>query len=87
MRFIVLLSVLLASLPVLAQDREVPDPIPADFDECVRVFVTDKGRENGVKSKVARLDPPLTREDHAYLEYWRREGWATLKLCGDTEQS
>ncbi len=85
MRF-VLIIFLTISAPALADNeswkrQEVPDPIPPGFNECVRVVWTDKGRQNGIMGRVGQIDPPLTRQDHAYLTYWRREGWAKLELC------
>lgn len=90
MRYVI--AFLLLATPALASGEawkslEVPDPIPEDFNKCVQVIWTDKGKAAGVDGRVGQMDPPLTREDHAYLEYWRREGWGVLKLCGDTEDS
>lgn len=87
MRFLTVLVLLVSLSAYAADDRGVPDPIPPDFNECVRVIWNAKGWENGIEFKTSRFDPPLTRELHAYLEYWRREGWGALELCGETEAS
>lgn len=87
MRFAVFLLMLFL-VPAMAHGdgKEVPNPIPADFNECVRVIVSDKGREHGADARMATWEPPLTRKDHALLEYYRREGWGKLILC-DSKQS
>jgi len=84
---LIYIIVLLFSFPALADDNEVPDPIPESFNECVRAIATDKGKENGFKGRVAEWEPPLSTEDRAFLEYYRREGWAKLQLCGKISES
>lgn len=86
MRYVLAFIFLVISVPALADNeswkrQEVPDPIPPGFNECVIIVPTDKAHANGVTIKVGEMRPPLTREDHAYLAYWRREGWAILQLC------
>lgn len=71
-----------AAIPI-SRYQAIPEPIPADFNQCVRVFWTEKGRNQGITKKWGRLDPPVSKSDLALLEYWRREGWGVITLCDD----
>jgi hypothetical protein len=73
-----------ALLLIAAMAGSVPNPIPPDFNKCVWAIATPKGIKHGFKKKMVVMRPPLTRSDHAYLEYWRREKLAILQLCNDS---
>ena len=78
-----LTALLIANQPVTTY-KEVPDPLTLDFNQCVRIFWTEKGKQLGKTEKEwGRLDPPIAKEDLALLEYYRREAWGILVLCDD----
>lgn len=90
-RYIFLIAAIALTLFILPASAEkpvsrynaIPKPVPLDFNQCVRVFWTDKGRENGINGRISEWKPPLNHDVPALLEYYRREDWGRLVLCDD----
>ena len=61
--------------------RVVPNPIPPDFNECVRVFPNEKARAGGVVVPLSTMRPPLTPEMRGTLQYVLDNDWGEIRYC------
>ena len=70
--------------PNFNQRRELPNPLPPDFNECVVVvWSAEKREEFGYNGGFYK--PPHTKEELASIEYGRRVGWGTYTLCDEDD--
>ena len=60
--------------------RELPNPLPADFNECVLVVWSDEMRQQRGKTG-GFYYPPLERADLLEIEKGRALGWGTYSIC------
>lgn len=92
MRFLVVLAVLTASAPAIADEAEknpppgtreeaaIPNPIPPDFDECIRVVLSRPAQtELGMRDREFR--PPLSADDRATIRYVIERKWGKVERC------
>lgn len=75
----------IASILMLAQvapgaiPREVPYPLPPDFNECVRIVVKPEFREKAGKLPV--LEPPLTSLDRKSIDRAHELDLGKIEFC------
>lgn len=60
--------------------REVPNPLPPDFDECV-VVVWNEQVKAEVGENGAWYSPPLTEEQKAEIQAGLNLQWGSYSLC------
>jgi hypothetical protein len=88
MRFLVLIAlavvapVLVSAQTVHKDNRELTYPLPAGFNECVRVTFSPEEREK-FDGTGAIWHPPLSEEDRASIEYGMLHNWGTYELCDE----
>lgn len=61
--------------------REVPNPLPPDFDECVVVVWNDRIKAEMGGKNGRWYAPPLTRQQRTEIQSGLNQKWGTYSIC------
>ncbi len=89
--------VVLSALAILAADpapetgpnfnepsrRELPYPLPLDFNECVMVVWSEESKAQHGQT-IGAWDPPHTERDIQNINRGMREGWGEYRYCNES---